>query len=161
MTHKTNYVYLLQISECIKMDENIYKIGMTRQENLKRFAQYPKGSILLFQMVCIDCHAIEKEIMQLFKQTFIQQKNYGNEYFRGNYHTMIEIMYHVIEDERIAHSKKNIQKRTPPPSYMPQVPQQAPPVSYMPQSYTPQVIIDLSTEKMVYESDDMVMMELC
>ena len=47
-----NYIYLLQEREFIKTKEHIYKVGMTKQENHERFNQYPKGSILLFQMIC-------------------------------------------------------------------------------------------------------------
>jgi len=31
----TEYIYLLQTREFIKTNENIYKIGKTKQENLK------------------------------------------------------------------------------------------------------------------------------
>ena len=51
----TNYIYLLHEREHIRTSENVYKVGMTRQSNLDRFNNYPKGSILLFQMECIDC----------------------------------------------------------------------------------------------------------
>ena len=43
----TNYIYLLQEREFIKTKENVYKIGMTKKENHKRFNQYPKGSIFV------------------------------------------------------------------------------------------------------------------
>lgn len=33
----TQYIYLLQEREFIKTNENIYKIGKTKQENCKRF----------------------------------------------------------------------------------------------------------------------------
>ena len=62
----SNYIYLLQEREFIKTKENIYKIGMTQCENLKRFNQYPKGSCLLFQMICDDCKTIEKSIIKKF-----------------------------------------------------------------------------------------------
>ena len=41
----TNYVYLLQQREFLKTKEDIFKVGMTTQENHERFKQYPKGSI--------------------------------------------------------------------------------------------------------------------
>lgn len=37
----TNYIYLLQEREFIKTNENVYKVGMTKKENHKRFNQYP------------------------------------------------------------------------------------------------------------------------
>ena len=93
----TNYIYLLQEREFIKTKENIYKVGMTRKENHKRFNQYPKGSVLLFQMICNDCENIEKFIIKQFKEKFTQRKDIGNEYFEGEYHIMIDNIYLTIK----------------------------------------------------------------
>ena len=62
----SQYVYLLQEREFIKTKEIIYKIGMTKKENHERFNQYPKGSVLLFQMICDDCKNIEKQVIKSF-----------------------------------------------------------------------------------------------
>ena len=56
----SNYIYLLQEREFIKTNENIYKIGMTTKLNFERFNQYPKGSVLLFQIICEDSKNIYK-----------------------------------------------------------------------------------------------------
>ena len=95
----TNYIYLLQEREFVKTKENIYKIGMTKKENHKRFNQYPKGSILLFQMICYDCKCMERIIMELFKKKYSQRKDIGNEYFEGNYKDMIDDIYTTIKNE--------------------------------------------------------------
>ncbi len=95
----TNYIYLLQEREFIKTKENIFKVGMTKKENHKRFNQYPTGSILLFQMVCNDCKSNERVIIQKFKETFIQRKDIGSEYFEGDYISMIDIIYLTIKNE--------------------------------------------------------------
>ena len=95
----TNYVYLLQEREFIKTKENIYKVGMTKKENHKRFNQYPKGSILLFQLICNDCKNIEKLVIKKFKETFKQRKDIGNEYFEGDYKNMIDVVYLTIKNE--------------------------------------------------------------
>ncbi len=60
----SQYIYLLREREFIKTKENIYKVGRTEKENLKRFNQYPKGSELLFQMICNDCKSIEKKVLK-------------------------------------------------------------------------------------------------
>ena len=65
---ETNYVYLLQEREFIKTNENIYKVGMTTKENHIRFNQYPKGSILLHQIICNDCSTIEKKNYLCFQK---------------------------------------------------------------------------------------------
>jgi hypothetical protein len=95
-----NYIYLLQEREFIKTNENIYKIGMTKQKNSERFNQYPKGSILLFQMACNDCVYLEKQLLTIFKDTFIQRKDIGNEYFEGNCTQMNKIICYAIYNEQ-------------------------------------------------------------
>jgi len=91
-----NYIYLLQEREFIKTNENIFKIGMTTKKNYERFNQYPKGSILLFQIICNNCKHIEKIIIKIFKEKFIQRKEVGTEYFEGNYKIMIDIIYLIL-----------------------------------------------------------------
>jgi hypothetical protein len=98
----TNYIYLLQEREFIKTKENVYKIGMTKKENCKRFNQYPKGSILLFQIICNNCKNIETQIIELFKEKYIQRRDIGSEYFEGSYKNMIEFMYQYVKNEDIA-----------------------------------------------------------
>ena len=94
-----NYIYLLQEREFIRLNENTYKIGKTETTNLTRFNQYPNGSRLIFQTICNNCHNIEKKIIKIFKNKFIQKKEYGNEYFNGNYMEMIDIIYNIIKNE--------------------------------------------------------------
>ena len=79
------YIYLLHEREFIKTNENIYKIGKTKQENLKRICNYPNGTKLLLQIICNDCDNLEKLIINIFKEKFILQKEIGNEYFKGSY----------------------------------------------------------------------------
>jgi flagellar biosynthesis regulator FlbT len=98
---KHGYVYLLQEREFIDKKEDTYKIGMTRQANLSRFRSYPKGSKLLFQLICDDCVKAEKIILQKFKEMFTQIKSVGTEYFRGDYRKMIDVMYRVIKSESV------------------------------------------------------------
>ncbi len=95
----TNYIYLLHEREHIRLSENVYKVGMTRQPNLDRFNNYPKGSILLFQIECNDCKFIESIVLQVFKDRFDKCCFYGNEYFRGNKKTMMDIIYIIIANE--------------------------------------------------------------
>jgi hypothetical protein len=95
----TNYIYLVKEREFIKTNENIYKIGRSKQENTKRFLQYPKGSELILQEVCIDCIKTEKMIINEFKKHFIHRKDIGNEYFEGDYLKMRKIVWGYILDE--------------------------------------------------------------
>jgi len=95
----TNYIYLLQEREFIKTNENIYKVGMTQKENFERFNQYPKGSVLLFQIICNDCKNMEVQVIKQFKEKFIIRKDIGSEYFGGNYKSMIDIIYSTVKSE--------------------------------------------------------------
>lgn len=90
------YIYLLQEREFIKTNEPIYKIGKSKQENLKRICNYPNGTKLLFQTICTDCDTLEKELIKTFKDKYELQKDIGNEYFKGNYKEMIKDIYRLI-----------------------------------------------------------------
>lgn len=87
----TEYIYLLHPYEFI--NNNIYKIGKTKQENLKRFNNYLKGSVLLYQTVCVNSDVTEKEILKLFKTKYNLMKGY--EYFQGDYNEMINDIYQM------------------------------------------------------------------
>ena len=95
----TNYIYLLQEREFTKTNENIYKVGRTKKENYRRFNQYPKGSVLLFQIICNNCENIETQVIKEFKEKFNQKKDIGNEYFEGDYKIMIDKIYTIIKNE--------------------------------------------------------------
>jgi hypothetical protein len=95
-TNTNNYIYLLQEREFVKNNEHIYKIGKTKQEKLKRYNKYPKGSHLLLHISCFDCDIIEKTILSIFKEKFIHKKDIGYEYFEGNYIDMMRIITNII-----------------------------------------------------------------
>jgi len=102
---ETNYIYLLQEREFLKSKEDVFKVGMTTKHNHERFNQYPKGSILLFQMICDNCKLMEKQIITSFKEKFTQRKDIGTEYFQGSYKSMIEIIYLTIKNELCVEKK--------------------------------------------------------
>ena len=87
------YIYLLQEREFINSNSNIYKIGKTEQENLKRFKNYPNDSKLILHITCKNCHICEKDILKIFREQFIQKKEIGNEYFEGCYMKMMKIIF--------------------------------------------------------------------
>jgi hypothetical protein len=109
---KPNYIYLLQEREFIKTNEQIYKIGKTKQINNKRLNQYPKGSILLFQIICDNCDYVEKYLINIFKKKYKHCIDIGNEYFEGFYKEMIEIIYQNIKnnEDKIENIKNNEDK---------------------------------------------------
>ena len=104
------FIYLLQEREFIKTKEPIYKIGKTKQEKLKRIKSYPNGSELLLYTVCNNCDEIEKTIINKFKSHFIHKKEFGNEYFMGDYNSMIYLIYNIIISSKNEHIKDNNNK---------------------------------------------------
>jgi hypothetical protein len=94
------YIYLLKEREFINANQELYKVGRTKQKNQTRFKQYPKGSVLYFQMICFDCNNIEKKVLNLFKEIFNHRKDIGSEYFEGDYNEMISIIYSTIKQEK-------------------------------------------------------------
>ncbi len=102
----TEYIYLLQTREFIKTNENIYKIGKTKQENLKRIGNYDNGTILICQFKCNDCDKIERELIKLFREKYELQKDIGNEYFKGKCDDMRDDIYNYIKNENIIDDDK-------------------------------------------------------
>ncbi len=92
----SNYIYLLQEREFITTNQKIYKLGKTKQENLQRFKQYPKGSKLLLQQVCDDCDVLETELIRDFKNKYTHRRDIGKEYFEGDYKDMIKDIHNKI-----------------------------------------------------------------
>ena len=64
------YIYLLQEREFIKTKENIYKLGKTKQENLKRIQNYPNGTKLIIQLECENCDINEKKLIIIIIKQF-------------------------------------------------------------------------------------------
>lgn len=91
-----NYIYLLREREFVNTKENIYKIGRSKQENTKRFLQYPKGSQLILQESCSDCLTLETALINEFKNHFIHRTDLGNEYFEGNISKMRHCIWEFV-----------------------------------------------------------------
>lgn len=85
-----NYIYLLQLREFKTTHQFVYKIGKTKQNHLKRFHQYPKGSKLIMQYICNNCDEMEKKLLKDFAEKYIHRKDIGKEYFEGNFVDMIQ-----------------------------------------------------------------------
>lgn len=105
-----HYVYLLREREFIKTEENVFKIGKTKQNGLSRFKNYPSGSELIVHVKCIDCDSSERKLIDLFKEKYKQRKDIGTEYFEGNCIDMMNsILMHVLEiNEHLPKDDDNI-----------------------------------------------------
>lgn len=93
--NSVNYIYLLIEREFISLKQPIYKLGRTSQSNNLRLKHYPKGSILLLQMLCDNSIEIENLLIRWFKIKYIHKPDIGNEYFEGDYKKMIQDIYEV------------------------------------------------------------------
>lgn len=98
-----NYIYLIQVRCSTTQDNNVYKIGRTRQEKFKRFNAYDSDSILILFIKCINCERCENIIINEFKKKFLQCE-FGNEYFFGNSeydeYLMESIILDVVKGEK-------------------------------------------------------------
>lgn len=93
-------IYLIQTREFVRLKENTYKIG--RSHNLKnRVKNYPKNSSVILTIQCNNSVQCEKNLINIFKQKFIQKKEYGLEYFEGNMEEMIVIIENTIKENII------------------------------------------------------------
>lgn len=87
------YIYVIITREFINAQQNIFKIGRTKNI-AKRFSQYPKGSILLFSKFVINDMHIENELCALLSLNFIQRNDIGREYFQG----FSDVIIHTVEN---------------------------------------------------------------
>ena len=100
----SGYIYLLQLRESVKLDENIYKIGRTKQDDpMVRIKAYPKGSKILLIKQCYDPINIERMILNIFKNKYIQYTDFGTEYFKGNSDNMADDIINIIKMNDVKH----------------------------------------------------------
>ena len=90
------YVYLLQERTAVALNKPIYKIGRTNQSNFERFKGYHKGYKILLHVACNNCKDIERKIIELFIINYNHYTEYGNEYFEGNYKSMIKDIFSLV-----------------------------------------------------------------
>jgi hypothetical protein len=88
-------IYIVQLPEHFRCNENIYKVGMTRRGAINRLKGYPKNTKLLFSINVRDAKLCEREVMKKCKTTegIINcnrnhsdlNKKLGNEYFESDF----------------------------------------------------------------------------
>lgn len=91
---KNEYIYLLREREFIRLGEETYKIGKTKQQNpFMRVHQYPKGSEVIMVLEVDDCDDTEKDLICMFTQNFERMLDYGREYFKGDKNKMMSMIF--------------------------------------------------------------------
>jgi uncharacterized C2H2 Zn-finger protein len=97
---KRGYVYIFQPREHIRMNESVFKIGLTQSENCRRrFLQYPKGTKVLCFSYVEDCFWIEAEAKRVFAHKFKMRDDLGGtELFEGCSFSMKKELDMIIEN---------------------------------------------------------------
>lgn len=92
-------IYLIRDARFVDTKEDIYKLGMTKQEGLKRYKNYPKRSELKIQIECIDCVKVENQLLKLFNKKYIHLEEHGKETFKGDWYQMrLDIIEYVNKE---------------------------------------------------------------
>jgi hypothetical protein len=91
-----HYIYLLKERTAIESNINVYKIGKSTQENYKRINSYHKGFKLLLHIKCDNCHNMETQIINSFKDKYTQYDKFGTEYFEGDYKNMMKDIVNMV-----------------------------------------------------------------
>lgn len=105
------FVYILHEREFINASKNVYKIGRTKQV-LTRINQYPKGSHLIFCMPVNDNILVESKMITMFKKSFTQKLEFGNEYFEGDVKEMVISTIKIAHQYNMLHSNRTIKNES-------------------------------------------------
>ncbi len=84
---KEGYFYIVQEREFL--GTNNYKIGRTSDVE-DRLRGYSKNSKLIYSIKVDDQNEVESMLIEIFKDKFIQKREYGREYFEGDINEMIQ-----------------------------------------------------------------------
>lgn len=90
-----HYVYLIRERTAALANLPIYKIGKTTQTNFDRFKGYNKGYEILMHLRCVNCHIIERSIIEYFKSNYRHATEFGSEYFEGCYQSMMRDIFRI------------------------------------------------------------------
>lgn len=85
------YLYLIHVREFRRLGESIYKIGRTSCPE-RRISDYPKGSVLVTLICCMDSKKAESQLLDIFTDKFERRLDYGREYFEGDPQHMVQEM---------------------------------------------------------------------
>ena len=88
------YIYLLITREFISQKLSVFKFGFT-SNIIKRFNSYPKGSLLILSHFVREAYGLETTILKALRETFIQRKDFGREYFEGDIDNIIAMIYRL------------------------------------------------------------------
>lgn len=95
-------LYVIQLSESIKLNDNVYKIGRTKCIK-KRIKNYPKGSRLLYYRKVDESRlcSLEQKLLSECSTIFKQELKHGKEYFRADLN-MLKTMVDLVVNEKVS-----------------------------------------------------------
>ena len=82
------YIYLVREREYLRAKEEVTKAGRTG-DIIRRMKEYPKGSRLLFCMMCDDYKRAETEILAMLGRLYKPRRDVGTESFEGDTKGMV------------------------------------------------------------------------
>ena len=88
-------IYLTKPAKFIRNGEPIYKLGQSIFHDQRRLAQYEQGSRVIICAGVADSLDAERELKKKFTETFVQERDEGTEFFRGDVSTMIQCFSNV------------------------------------------------------------------
>lgn len=90
------WIYLIKEREFIRMNENVFKIGKTK-EIKNRMPAYPRDSILYQCFYCpSNIHETERFFIRTFDEKCKQRNDIGREYYEGQSHAEIIFLFHAL-----------------------------------------------------------------
>lgn len=103
------YIYLLRTSESLRLGETIFKVGQST--NVKnRLYGYSKSSELIRQVRVSDCKIAEKDMLLTFKNKFVQETQYGTEYFGGDFEEIVKMFDEIAEKYKANINNDDVKK---------------------------------------------------
>ena len=96
------YLYVLQEREFLRSGEQVYKVGRTDRDVFDRFAEYSKGSMLLYcEHVPLESVVrLEGEVLDVFRRRFRPRRDLGHESFAGPWEEMVDALREVLNADR-------------------------------------------------------------
>ena len=93
------YIYLIRTRACINANENVYKVGKTRNEIKKRMTGYDKGyNIIYVKRVGNNLDSLENRIISELKEFTTIRRDYGREYFEGDPCYITKLIDKIIDE---------------------------------------------------------------
>lgn len=93
---EVEHVYIVHEREYLSQNKPVYKIGQTSRAAQDRFKAYSKSTRILVCMNVVDSKKVEGDIIDEFKEHFIQRTDIGTESFEGDLMDMIDLFYKIV-----------------------------------------------------------------